>query len=189
LTAVITFAQEVKQAIMKMEHQDRDYARAVGSYLALACDRLAENCSSVCRWNGVSEKLQGTFGRQALPMVWDYCETSPFGGSVGDWCSLIGNQVNGFANSSKINNTSGKVVRSSADQLAIEDERLELVATDPPYYDSVPYSDLSDFFYVWLKRTIGDLYPDVFRTDLTPKTRELIAYYGKGDRKINKPPS
>ena len=122
-------------------------------------------------------------------MVWDYCETSPFGGSVGDWTSLINNQLNGFSNASTIRNAAASVVRSSADQLAIEDGSIDLVATDPPYYDAVPYADLSDFFYVWLKRSVGNYYSDLFRTPLTPKRQELIAYYGEGDRKINKPPS
>jgi adenine-specific DNA methylase/REP element-mobilizing transposase RayT len=187
--AVLTFVANVKRALrIQQEAANAERTKAVTTYLALAIDRLAENGSSVCRWNGNAEKLQGTFGRQALPMVWDYCEASPLGGSVGCWDSLVGNQINGFAKSCFESDSSPLVRQGSADRLPQQDNDFDSVVTDPPYYDAVPYSDLSDFFYVWLKRSVGDVYPDLFRTPLTPKAQELIAYYGPGKRKVNKPP-
>ena len=80
------------------------------------------------------------------------------------------------------------VARGSATALPFTDASISAIVVDPPYYDSVPYSDLSDFFYVWLKRSLGDVYPDLFRTPLTPKSQELIAYYGSGKRRIQKTP-
>ena len=160
-------------------------ARAITTYLGLALDRLSECDSSLCRWNPRAEKIQGTFGRQALAMVWDYCETSPFGGSVGSWDSIVGNQINGFSYSCFVTDVSPSSSRASADRVPFADSSLDYVITDPPYYDAVPYADLSDFFYVWQKRSIGHLYSDEFRTPLTPKSQEMIqaAQRHGGDRK------
>ncbi len=188
LLLLVTFSRLVRKAVDLMGEGDAAYATGVGTYLAFAVDRLAENSSILCRWNATSEKLQGTFGRQALAMVWDYCETSPFGGSVGSWDSLIANQVNGFSYCNFRTEASSQAIHGSADRLPAEAGSVDLVLTDPPYYDSVPYSDLSDFFYVWLKRTVGHMYGSVLRTPLTPKSQELIAYYGSGKRSIQKTP-
>src|SRR5207244_6539003 len=79
--------------------------------------------------------------------------------------------------------------RGTATRIAASDGFYASVVTDPPYYDSVPYGDLSDFFYVWLKRSLKEAYPDLFRTPLTPKREELIAYYGSGERQIQKTPN
>jgi adenine-specific DNA methylase len=183
--ALTTFSRLVREAAEELScYHHGDYSKAVVTYLALAHDRLAENDSSLCRWNGTSEKLQGTFGRQALPMVWDYCETSPFGGAVGSWDSLVENQINGFLGCCFRVSSDGVASRGSSDRLPLEDHSVDLVITDPPYYDAVPYADLSDFFYVWLKRSVGDLYPMLFRPPLTPKTQEVIqaAQRHAGDR-------
>lgn len=181
-----TFSYFVCEAAKEMSriHSD-DYTTAVVSYLGLANDRLAENDSSLCRWNSTSEKLQGTFGRQALPMVWDYCEASPFGGAVGSWDSLINNQINGFSGCCFQGSRDSVISRGSSGRLALEECSVDVVVTDPPYYDAVPYADLSDFFYVWLKRCVGERHDSLFRTPLTPKNQEAIQAaqrYG-GDRK------
>ena len=174
LLALVTFVKAVRRVVSILASTDHEYATAVGGYLALAVDRLAENSSTMCRWNPSAEKLQGTFGRQALPFVWDYCESSPFGGAVGSWDSLVANQINGFQHSVFLTPSAAHISQGSADALPMADSTCDIVLTDPPYYDAVPYSALSDFFYVWLKRTVGDLVPAAFRTPLTPKRQEIV---------------
>jgi putative DNA methylase len=176
LLALITFSRQVRTACdtMLAEGMDPERAKAVATYLAMAVDRLAEDQSSLCRWNPTAEKMQGTFGRQALPMIWDYCESSPFGGSVGDWISLIDLEINAVKGASFRSDNAARVERGTATRLPFESGFFDAVVTDPPYYNAIPYADLSDFFYVWLKRSVGFLYPDLFRTPLTPKSAEII---------------
>jgi putative DNA methylase len=150
-----------------------EMAKAVLGYVALALDREAEDSTTLCRWNPNAEKMQGTFGRQSLPMLWDYFETNPFGGSVGDWSSLIRLELNGLQPRFAIEAQSS-ADQSDSTQLLFPDGYFNAVLTDPPYYDNVHYADLSDFFYVWLKRAIGDLFPELFSTPLTPKSSEVI---------------
>ena len=152
-----------------------ELAKAIVGYVSLALDREAENSTTLCRWNSTAEKMQGTFGRQALPMVWDYFECNPFGGSVGDWSSLIDLELNGIQRDLPDPTTvSGSAARSSATALPIPDDSLDAVFTDPPYYDNVPYAALSDFFYVWLKRAAGEHFPDLFATPVVPKADEAV---------------
>jgi adenine-specific DNA methylase len=174
--AVLTFSYQVRAAYNAMlaEGMDQERSKAITTYLAMAVDRLAEDQSSLCRWNSTAQKMQGTFGRQALPMVWDYCESSPFGGSVGDWMSLIDLQLNAIKGASFSSGNVAQVNQGTATRLPFGPASFDVVVTDPPYYDAVAYADLSDFFYVWLKRSIGFLYPDIFRTPLAPKSAEII---------------
>jgi adenine-specific DNA methylase len=157
--------------------RDPDYAKAVGSYLALAFDWFLDKSSTLARWHNTRELISGTFGRQALPMVWDYAEVSPVVDASGgflsglDWNLLVIKAVSSI-------NCPGRASRASATALPANESAVDAVITDPPYYDAVPYSDLSDFFYVWLKRTVGGLYPDAFRTPLTPKAQELVSHLG-----------
>jgi putative DNA methylase len=165
---------------------DGEYTTAVVSYLAVALDRAAESNTSLGRWIPVGEKPAGPYGRQALAMVWDYCEVNLLDGSPRqfseslDWVNKCNDH---FAGTGGI---PGSVSWASATAIPLGDDSLATIITDPPYYDAVPYSDLSDFFYVWLKRTVGDRYPNVFRTPLTPKQQELVSHLGKnypGERK------
>jgi putative DNA methylase len=186
MLCLLTFAAAVREAEEEMRRREYqlDCESAVTTYLATALNREAEDSSSLCRWNPNAEKMQGTFGRQALPMVWDFCEISPFGDSVGDWRSLIDLQVNAIRGASDFGSTAGQVSRGSATALPWPDASFDAVVTDPPYYDNVSYSNLSDFFYVWLKRTIGHLYPEHFTSEATPKKSELIAaFYRHGGSK------
>lgn len=187
LLALMTTAATIIAADKEMSAlgYDRDRAMAVTTFLATALDREAEDLSSLCRWNATAEKMQGTFGRQALPMVWDYCEINPFGGSVGDWNSLIDLEVNGIEACDAFRGNPAHVSRGSATALNWPAEYFDAVITDPPYYDNVSYSNLSDFFYVWLKLSVGHLYPEHFAASATPKKNEIIAaaYRHGGDKK------
>jgi putative DNA methylase len=177
MLCLLTFTKwirEVKQ-MAKLARCDDERIQSVLTYLATALDREAENLSSLCRWNANAEKMQGTFGRQVITMVWDFCEVSPFGGSVGDWQSLIDLQINAIEGAASFDTSFAQVLRGSAMQVPWPSNSFDAVITDPPYYDNVPYADISDFFYVWLKRSIGDLYPEHFAASNTPKRGEAIA--------------
>lgn len=175
--ALITFGQNVRNAYKKMIERgyDEDYAKAVVTYLALIIDRQIDYNSTLCLWHVNGEFIAHTFGRQALPMIWDYFELMPWSGATGDWNSALDWVLRVIEHTSNTSALSATVSQSSATQLPYPDNYFDAVFTDPPYYDNVPYANLSDFFYVWLKRIIGELYPDLFSTPLTPKSSEAIA--------------
>ncbi len=183
MLCLLSFAAAVGECVEELgrERVEGDRVKAVVTYLATAVDREAEDLSSLCRWNSSAEKMQGTFGRQALPMVWDFCEINPYGGSVGDWLSIIALQINAIDGSLTYAGVPATLLRGSATALpwgggaGFQPVQFDAVITDPPYYDNVDYAKLSDFFYVWLKRTIGHLYPEHFATEGTPKKSEAVA--------------
>lgn len=180
--ALITFAEKVRQAHEKMlaEEYETEYAHAVATYLALGVDELARFTSVLNPWKVDAEAIVHVFGRQALPMLWDYNENNPLGQHGGTWVNRMKEMMDVIANLCNVC-TIATVTQASATSLPYPDDYFDAVITDPPYYDNVPYSYLSDFFYVWLKRTLGDLYPDLFATPLTPKSEEIVAYsHGEG---------
>jgi adenine-specific DNA methylase len=186
--ALTSIVRSVRAAInVVRRNSTADYASAVGAFLGVSLDWFADKSTKLTRWHNSGEKISGTFSRQALPMVWDYAEVNPFSGVGADFTSGL---VWGLRVLERISfsHPAGNATRSSATGLPFHAGEMAAVITDPPYYDAVPYSDLSDFFYVWLKRTIGDIFIDDFRTPLTPKNQELIAYYGQGRRTVQKPP-
>ncbi|MEM2203698.1 MAG: DUF1156 domain-containing protein [Sulfolobales archaeon] len=177
--ALITFTEKVRIAYQKMieEGYDKEYAKAVVSYLGLIVSRMADFESTICKWHPQWEFIPNTFARQALPMMWDYGELNLFSPVLsGTFESMHRQILRVIDNVSRINNFPAAVSQFSATSLPYPDNYFDAVFTDPPYYDNVPYSYLSDFFYVWLKRSIGDLYPDLFATPLTPKSEEIVAY-------------
>jgi len=170
--AIGTFGKAVSECYRRLSDcQDEEYAKAIVSFHSLAIGRLCDYNSTLCRWDGTF--VGHTFGRQGLPMVWTFCETVPFSDSSGNWSGALDWNLRAIKELT-YSSTVGTVRRSSATALPYDDGLLDGVVTDPPYYDAVPYSDLSDFFYVWHKRVVGDLYPSVFQTPLTPKQQELI---------------
>jgi len=177
--ALITFADKVHSVYKKMisEKYSEAYSKAIASYLALAVDRIESFNSVLSLWVSQGGFIANTFTRQALPMIWDYAELNPFSGATGDWNSAIDWILRVIDHCSQISNKdSADIAQLSATALHYQDGHFDAVFTDPPYYDNVPYSHLSDFYYVWLKRTIGDLYPDLFSTPLSPKSKEIVAY-------------
>ena len=146
------------------------------SPLAFAFNRVSMSNMSCTRWNAVAEKMQHTFGRQAIPMVWDFAEVVVTAAAPGNWksgYSLVADVVD-----ASVSGGSGQVQAADATHHPLPDQSAGVWFTDPPYYDAVPYADLSDFFLVWLKRTLPD-YPlpwDPFDLDnpLSPKTPEAV---------------
>jgi len=159
---------------------DEDYARTIASLLGLCVGKLAMSNSSQTRWyidarNGASQALPA-FGRQALPMVWDFAETNPFGGSVGDWLGQIESVIRGLRALPSAEGRPAKVVQADARAAgSLVDPGSALVATDPPYFAQIGYADLADYFYVWERRALQKVQPDLFGTITTPKEAELIA--------------
>ena len=152
-----------------------DLATAVASYLGLALDRLADANSTLTHWasSGHGETVNNTFARQALPMVWDFAETNPFAGGIGDAAASVESAARVVESLSHIR--SSVAVRASAAAIPLESDSQDAIVTDPPYYDNVSYADISDFFYVWLKRSIGQLHMDDLGGNLTPKRSEIVA--------------
>lgn len=145
------------------------YGQAIGVYLAFAVDREANYSSSLNTWAG--DFIVQTFGRQALAMVWDYAESNPFSNSTGNWMGAI----NWVALSIENLPSYGIAHTRQFDAQSDNGLRNVIVSTDPPYYNNIIYADLSDFFYVWLRNSIKNTYPKLFRTMLVPKTEELVA--------------
>jgi adenine-specific DNA methylase len=179
--ALITFAEKVRQAHAQILSQgaEPEFAKAVVTYLALAVSKIADYCSTLCQWRNNLETVGHTFSRQALPMLWDYVEGNSITGASGTAEGSLDWIVGVLAHLTRIppadpQSASSAVVHGSATALPWPDNFFDAVLTDPPYYDNVNYSALSDFFYVWLKRTIGDLYPELFATPLTPKSEEIV---------------
>ena len=176
--AMITFVNQIRVASEKMAvlGYEEEYRKALSLYLGFVLDRVADYCTTLCRWQSTWERNTNTFARSALPIVWDYWEVNPLSSHIsGSWVSML-RQVGRALESLMFTDASAHVAQSSATSITHEDNSFDAVFTDPPYYDNVPYSYLSDFFYVWLRRTVGHLYPEMFATPLTPKSQEIVAY-------------
>ena len=190
LTALTTFSALVAEAQQKAEADAiaagmandhlplrsggqgaRAYGEAVGVYLAFVIDKMTDYHSSICSWHSSKELIRNTFGRQAIPMVWDYAETNPFSKSAGCFDNML-------------EWVTKCILEFPASQVAEVGQfdaqrdcglRDIMVSTDPPYYDNIGYADLSDFFYVWMRQSLKETYPELFSTMLVPKAEELIA--------------
>ncbi|MFI5353197.1 MAG: DUF1156 domain-containing protein [Candidatus Binatales bacterium] len=168
------------------------------AYLGMMLDRLANQCSTISRWNQGGEKIEGTFARFALPILWDFTEVNPLAETSGgypsalEWVALAAHHFVRAVGPSAVH-----VVKASAASKSEGPSQIDVIITDPPYYDAIPYSDLMDFFYVWLRRTLHGLSPEIdeaFREPLGPKWNaekkdgELIddsSRFG-GDKKASK---
>ena len=151
-------------------------AKAVVGYLAIMLDRLVDFASKLCILNYTGGRgVAHTFGRPALPMTWDYAETNVFNPEGASWQSAIERTLMVIENLYFDRKTKCECKLASTTSLPYPDLYFDAIFTDPPYYDNIPYGDLSDFFYVWLKRCIGDFFPELFATPLVPKKYEIIA--------------
>lgn len=190
LTALTTFSDLVHEAQQKAEadaiaagmpndhigiaddgNGARAYSEAIGVYLGFAVDRLADINNSLCNWSNSRGQTVHMFGRQAIPMVWDFAENSVFNQAAGDYMTSLGSILRAI--NSLPANQMGKALQNDAQNDC--GLRNIMISTDPPYYDNIGYADLSDFFYVWMRRTLKYIYHDTFRTMLAPKSDELIA--------------
>lgn len=149
------------------------YAEAVGVYLGLGSSRAVDAWSSLVTWRNQVEASRNTFARQALPMTWDFTEVNPFSDSCGNW---TGNSTD-WVQKSLLNLPSscskGTAVLSIAQNQSISFQKV--ISTDPPYYDNIGYADLSDFFYVWLRKSLKPIFPGLYATLAVPKAEELVA--------------
>ena len=148
------------------------YADAVVTYLAFVIDKCADYWSALCSWHNGRQLIRNTFGRQAIPMVWDFAEANPFSGSSGNWLGQVTWIQKVVA--ATPGGDSGEVRQRDA-AARIDQVVSPLICTDPPYYDNIYYADLSDFFYVWLRRNLREVWPEETATLLTPKSEEMIA--------------
>lgn len=147
------------------------YAQGLAVYLGFLVNQVANHSSSVCGWNSANTQMRSVFARQAIPMVWDYAESNPFCESSGSYSNLFERQVKGFAALGY--GIQGLAVQADANTQTTSNGKV--ISTDPPYYDNIAYADLSDFFYVWLRRSLRAVFPDLFSTVAVPKTEELVA--------------
>ncbi len=176
LLALLTFSQYVRASFAEAQRQGygREQSKAVATALGMALDKLADFLSSLAVFKSSGGRgVVHTFGRQALPMVWDFAESNPFNSQCANWQGCLKEVVDNIQRNSL--SLIASVHRASATRLPWEKATFDAVLTDPPYYDNVAYADLSDFFYVWLKRSIGFLYPEHFSSLLTPKKSEAVA--------------
>ncbi|MGC8725936.1 MAG: DUF1156 domain-containing protein [Thermoplasmata archaeon] len=176
---LITFSEKVRLAYDRMikEGYEEDYAKVICTYIAFVVSRMSDHEAKICFWHTKWEFIVHAFSRQAIPMSWDYAELNPFSTILtGTYESMFRQIIRPLEHLTHIQEIPGKAYQYSATSIAYPDQYFDAVFTDPPYYDNVPYSYLSDFFYVWLKRMIGHLYPDLFATPLTPKSQEIVAY-------------
>ncbi|CAE6753504.1 DUF1156 domain-containing protein [Nitrospira defluvii] len=175
LASLLTLTKLVRGCYANIQSQDAEFATAVATTLALAVDRQADYSSSICTWVQSGEFIGHTFAQgQSLPIKWDFAEVVPFASGSGSWDGAIEWVSRVLDNITNSRLQPGTALRASATNQPYPDDSAQLVVTDPPYYDAVPYADLSDFFYVWLNRSIGSLHPTLFRDRTTQKEGEIV---------------
>lgn len=169
LLALNTFVECINDLALSIDLKDKSYCDAIITYLAIIIDKIASRQTSFGIIDTGRETIVDPFSKQAIQMVFDYPEQSPFSIDVTYWISLFLRHESDNFNYSIFNNA------SSGDKNQFTNKYLNAVVTDPPYYDAIAYADISDFYYVWLKRTLGKVYPINFATPQTPKSDECTA--------------
>ena len=165
--------------------QAKEYSVAIITYLSFLIDQMTNHSSTLCGWNNINNQMKNVFSRQALPMVWDFAECNMFSNSSGSYNNLYERMCKAFGAIDP--SVPGSAMQ--ADASVDTGLRNMLVSTDPPYYDNIGYADLSDYFYVWLRKSLRKYYPDIFSTMLVPKDEELTAVpfrFGGSKEKANK---
>ncbi len=192
LAALTTFSDLVQEAIARV-HEDAlvagmaddglgleqggigatGYAQAVGVYLAFGLSRASDAWSAQVTWRNQVDATRNTFARQAIPMTWDFAEVNPFSDSCGNWTGNSTEWVSKSLIDMPRSPTLGSASQSDAQRQTIS--HLKVISSDPPYYDNIGYADLSDFFYVWLRRSLRTILPSLYATLAVPKAEELVA--------------
>lgn len=190
LTMLLTFCDLIKEVQQKIEvdatnanlsndhiglndggRGAKAYGEAVSVYLSFTIDKMLDYHSTLTSWHMTRESIANALRRQALPMVWDYTEVNPFCNSAGSFSNMLNRIVDNLAQFSS--SVAGEAMQFDAQSDC--GLRNIMVSTDPPYYDNIGYADLSDYFYIWLRKSIKDIYPDLFATIQVPKNEELVA--------------
>ena len=147
------------------------YSEVIKTYLSLVVDKCSDYWSSICTWHNSKELMRNTFGRQAIPMSWEYVEANPFSNSSGNWTAMKNWTSKALAKAPCFEE--GIACQSDATTQKISQNKI--ISTDPPYFDNIPYADISDFFYVWMRKNLKDIFPELFATITVPKKEELIS--------------
>jgi len=194
LVALTTFSDLIKETIAKVQTDAiaaglieddigieaggfgaRAYGEAVGVYLAFVLDKMADLGNSLVRWEPIAQCPRQLFGRQAIPMIWDFAEANILSGSSGSWSGFVDGISKAMTKVFSYVPIEAKGFAYQADAQTQNYSEDKVVSTDPPYYDNIGYADLSDFFYVWLRRSLKTVFPDIFSTMAVPKKQELVA--------------
>ncbi|WP_250292274.1 DUF1156 domain-containing protein, partial [Frankia sp. CiP1_Cm_nod1] len=181
LVALTTFSDLVSDARERVlaDGDTEAYADAVATYLGFSVSKALARNNTMCGWESGMDRLRGSFQRQAVPMTWDYAEANPLTAAGGGLTAVVQSEAEVLEH--LVGRRPGTVQQADA---ASRSYSGLLISTDPPYYDNIGYSDLSDFFYVWLRRCLRSVHPDLLATMLVPKTEELVANpyrHGKDD--------
>jgi putative DNA methylase len=172
--SLTTMIKLVKKIDEELEcNYDKNFKTALKTCLALIVDRQADYNSSLCTWNTRGEYIGHTFGRQALPMIWDFIELQPFGNGSGNLDGAI-NWVLNVCETNTIIKNIAQVERCDAASQSLPDDCVQFICSDPPYYDATAYGDLSDFFYIWLRRSIRSIFESLLGNSLVDKTNEIV---------------
>ncbi|MHB1767394.1 MAG: DUF1156 domain-containing protein, partial [Phycisphaerae bacterium] len=181
--ALTTLTRLVREAGECLENGNAaELAGAVQACLAMVLDKQADSDSSLCAWRATSQDIGHTFGRQAIPMLWDFVEANVLGGATRDWGNAVEGNLKAILSLDE-GMRPGHASKADSTAHPLPSDAASAFVTDPPYYDAVPYADLSDFFYVWLKRTLPASLAGPFSDELTPKVDECIVDEVKGKDK------
>lgn len=172
--SIITLLAFLQKIVNFNFNNDINLSKTTQICLTLAVDRIIDQISSLVSWVASIEVVTHTFTRQALPMIWDFVEPNPFGGAGGDFGGAVNWVLKVIEHISALQVTSGQVENISATESLLPNDSANAIITDPPYYDAVPYSYLSDYFYVWLRRSLFKICPEIFKDSLVPKNEEII---------------
>lgn len=170
LTVISDLISDVQKQIV-IDGGTKEYSDTISVYLTFVVDKLADWQSTICSWNPSRDGLGHTFARQAIPMTWDYVEGNPFSNSSGCFSNMLDWIVH-VVQDLPVREEGTVTLFDATTNYGLRDV---MISTDPPYYDNIGYANLSDFFYVWLRRSLGEIYPNVICTILTPKLQELVA--------------
>lgn len=186
MMTLLTFCKWIRSAHQEMTRHsvEPDLTNALIAYLAVGLDKVASRGSASGIWHSGRETLESPVARGTLPLTWDFPESNPIGEGSGNWIDSLQWTTDAVASAAASGDKSAHVYRMNAQQLGLPNGKYDAVITDPPYYDNIPYSHLADYFYVWLKRLLGDVFPEHFASELTPKKQEAVAEPARfnGDR-------